>query len=339
MQRPPPLDPPFLLEDINCSTRVLTENPESEIWSYLVRLSDIGYLARAVTAVTKDATIAITTLLSQAYEYYSASRTISLNTKPLLIYYSFLCLTKALILAATKEEPPPYHGLCKPQTLGTFLNYNVEANHGVFKTLCNLLGCSIQIPTNFAISSFFENAIELSGPYAEYFNQGLNIVNFQLSAYQSGRIMLVFRKVNDGLTAKLNRTRIVEDFRLISDSRDQVIYQCDSKWVYDGNYEQVKSAIRTLLLKFSEFSPIYPRTYYVNLNDPKLPQLAAYYGLMFCLSSMVRYNPNLLFEILWRKEVSINWFLEKACSISLRVFPNLILNQMYGRFLNFGPSS
>ncbi len=74
---------------------VTTNNSEREIWRYLQLFSKESYVSKLVKE--KRATDQITSCIRQAREIYSSSRSTSLLTKPVLLYYGMQRLAKALI--------------------------------------------------------------------------------------------------------------------------------------------------------------------------------------------------------------------------------------------------
>lgn len=73
----------------------MTNNSEREIWRYLQLFSKESYVTKLVKEET--ATDQITSCIRQAREIYSLSRSTSLLTKPVLLYYGMQRLAKALI--------------------------------------------------------------------------------------------------------------------------------------------------------------------------------------------------------------------------------------------------
>jgi uncharacterized protein (UPF0332 family) len=54
--------------------------------------------------------------VDQAYEFFEAGSNPQLHSRPLLFYYSFLNLAKALVLTdGTELSPAPKHGISDPQ--------------------------------------------------------------------------------------------------------------------------------------------------------------------------------------------------------------------------------
>jgi hypothetical protein len=86
----------------------------------------------------------ISACVRQSDEYFSASRSVSLETKPLLLYYGVLCLSKAVILSNNPHitiSDLKFHGLYAskkecPGEKWSLINESVCTNDGVFTSFC-----------------------------------------------------------------------------------------------------------------------------------------------------------------------------------------------------------
>lgn len=135
-----------------------TEQPQQAMWQQLRYLSHAvnveHLLIGAIDSqrkpdsrwadVAKGASEEIAAYIRQADEYFKASRAISIEAKPLPLYYGILCLSKAVILANDPEvggDQIQYHGLqSKDKTSSRsewFLTQEFfMTNGGVFPKLC-----------------------------------------------------------------------------------------------------------------------------------------------------------------------------------------------------------
>ena len=147
-----------------------TEKPIKEMWNYLYMLNDSDYCFEQIrkncgSIEKKDGNVKkqiqqIKLSIKQASEYFEAANCVTVATKPLLIYYGFVSLSRALILIKKdgtysydymrQSEKHNHHGLeickefasCKEPALVAYLkainatvNYNGDlpwGNYAVF---------------------------------------------------------------------------------------------------------------------------------------------------------------------------------------------------------------
>ena len=100
---------------------------------------------------------------------------------------------------------------------------------------------------------------------------------------------------------------------------------------------EISSQASELLARHFTFSVFESPSYYLNLNkkEKQLHPGAAYFGIMFLLSSISRYEPKYLDQFVNVKETSVNWFFREVCELAERAFPNLLLNRLYNYNLMF----
>lgn len=153
---------------------ISTENPINEMWNYLFLFCDesfyIGKIQQSISSldfeknrlnIEKQAK-QIKLSLKQAKEYFDAANEVSIITKPLLVYYGYVALSKALILIKNDgeysydymrmKEKHNHHGLnlkkdfstCNSKYLSDFLgtiestvNFNKDTPWGNFPIFYN----------------------------------------------------------------------------------------------------------------------------------------------------------------------------------------------------------
>lgn len=148
---------------------IKSEQPIEAIWGELLKLADIFYLRKSHPAIQDIGYEYISTSISQAYEYYKASKTISLQTRPLLLYYCFLNLTKAILFIKNNKRPDDsYHGL-KRNTVHSLLDYTLKIDGGVFYELIELSQSNLNKNDTITFQDFCNNSIELNEHFARYY--------------------------------------------------------------------------------------------------------------------------------------------------------------------------
>jgi hypothetical protein len=204
---------------------IRTDRPLYEIWSRLLQLTDINYLSLGWKDRAAEEYLYVSTSITQAHEYYTAGRTVSLKTKPLLMYYSFLNLTKAILYILEDKKPIEFHGLSKPELGKTILDYSTKVNDGVFLSLAKYLQSNIKVGDILTLEDFILNAIELTYSYADYFRKPSKVIEPEVEVYSDGDIYLIFKgnilKSIPNLLDKLRtNTEILSDFDVIEDDQE-----------------------------------------------------------------------------------------------------------------------
>ncbi|MFW6026871.1 MAG: YaaC family protein [Candidatus Woesearchaeota archaeon] len=312
----------YFIEKLENYNKILSDNPKKEIWTHLLKNCDVSYLKRQFPELDLEAYEFISTSINQAHEYYQASKSVSLRTRPLLLYYSILNLTKGVIYIRQEKEPSGYHGLSNTELDNNIIDMSAKINNGVYMELSQLLNIKAEKGLRITFSDFCNNIIELYWDYCNYFDKDVKIVVPKVEVYMGGKIDLTFSKdqCSDFNMIK-EETNLLYDFKIINENE---ILKLTNKEKFNNKKECV-----LLMEKYFDFS-IYPdKNYYLNINQQKIPSILSYFGVLFLLSDIVRYRPNKLYYLLDDKEESIQWFLKRTCDISERAFPDLLLNLIY----------
>jgi hypothetical protein len=325
------------------SVRIRTDNPIEEIWSLFLRYSDVNYLKKAWADRTEEEYTYVATCLKQSYEYFKASTNLTLYTKPVLLYYSFLNLTKATLYILKDVRPPDYHGLCKENldheitSVDDLLSFSAEVNNGVFKTLAETLDTNLALGKRFILEDFFNNTIELNKDFCDYFDKKKSFLIPEVDFYHNGVINVIFNNFTsnkddslykliislfDGFTHEYKEPNLILTKKIELNHLDK------------DDYFKKASALFKNYFSFSIFSD---EMYYINTNDKnlKLPDAVAYLGIMYILSSIVRYKPDKIYKLINDRDTSVNWLLNRVCSVVERVYPNLMLNLLHGQNIKF----
>jgi hypothetical protein len=329
-------------------TKIRSDNPIREIWDMLLKHSDINYLSKCWEEKDVDDYVYVSNSLIQAHEYYNASKVLSLKTRPLLLYYSFLNLTKAILFLIEGRRPSNYHGLCKEnieksiEKSEDFLSFSAEVNNGVFYQLAELLGCRIALKSRFTLEDFFSNMIELSPIFSDYFGKKSNFICPEVIGYTNGELKISFNKeiLNiydikyDDLIAIFDK-----EFKVHVEEKDIVFLRkiCEEGEGFNIFYQRATEILENYM-SYSIFDDGQYYFSYIN-TESKIHGALGYFGTMYLLSSIVRYKPEHIYKLLDEKNISINWFFGKICDIAERVYPNMMLNLLYREKIKFSTSS
>lgn len=342
-----------------------TETPLKDLWEHIKFLSIENNCKRLLNGeiVSKRELIyvnddvlnkkskQISMCLKQAYEYFTASETVSINTSPLLLFYGMLSLSKALIIANREElylDDIKYHGLeTRPRydSLRTYIDnesiWKIEkeyavTNDGVFSYLLDILdGFSFPSSSVIEFQDILKCIPELWGIYEKYYGESPNILG--LYSYEEKK------EPNYELKLFIQGTE--------SDKMLKVIPELQNDFVISSglHHSQAKEFTSKNINSFPDYlgiqTPQVGGQYLIKgiryfngsdyLNRYISLESLDYIG-MYILSVCVRYK-----QVLWGQIISG----EKSGSISLielyiraikRRFPNKILDSFFNENFIYG---
>jgi len=293
--------------------------------------------------------------ISQAFEYFKAADTISINTSPLLYFYGMLSLAKALIVANNPDiflDDVKYHGLyvrpitddlrhyVEDQSMWSIDREFAVSNEGVFKHLTDLIH-SFKLPDSSII--FYKSLLsvdpELSEIYIKYYQEKPNC------QYLSHHTVLE------------DPDKDVFTYELLINCDDKISLENrfpDLKTSFEiggrsGKKNQIgyrnKSGVKSFPESLGIYVPVTGGNYLIGGLEYKnneetfkryiAPELCDYLS-MFILSNCVRYKQDFWGQVV-RGEIEgtigiINLFI----SNSKKRFPNFILNNLFNESFEYG---
>jgi hypothetical protein len=151
----------------------MTENALEEIWERIRRFTGREFLAESFSeGISEEARRAAAKYalprFRQACEFRSGAEPLALTSKPLLLYYSSLNLTRAFIAMKTGAAPSSAHGLTLDK--GSISENILECatactQHGSFTDLHRLVPQDGALPSRFTLRSCLAQIPELCMPY------------------------------------------------------------------------------------------------------------------------------------------------------------------------------
>ena len=269
--------------------------------------------------------------IGQAFELYESARNAKANTAPLLYYYAFLNLAKALCEIyhpRFHKKPECYrHGISWQPNREYMVNMGSESvrltRRGVWHVLCEAVAqrpCDVPDPCMLNIRNLFALAPELSSEYARTYHQSPRLVWLHdpdvLADYDKKEVWLRFISVEreDLRTLRFSGPKLLDSittptiaYREVRSTEDNFrTFELEHpKKIPDAHEgalrELVASEVRELVA--SEVRAMNPFTYLesdglqyaipIQTQLPiQLPQLLVLYSLMFWLGSLVRYDPH-----------------------------------------------
>lgn len=345
-----------------------TETPLRDIWEHLKFLSIENNCKRLLSGeiksnrnllyedgdILKKKSKEISMCLKQAHEYFTASESISINTSPLLMFYGMLSLSKAIIVANSKDiflDDIKYHGLetrpryeylkvySEDEMLWSIEKEFALTNYGVFNNLVNIFD-EFTFPQHSVIEfkDIIKGIPELWGIYEKYYGESADILSlysmshvedskYNVKLYISGKDPKKILKI----IPELENDFIVEDGLYHEQSVVFSSKEIDSFPNYIGTYSPQFGG-QYLIKGVRYFDGENYKNHFISLESLD-------YVAMYILSICVRYK-----QVLWGEIISG----EKSGSISLinlymnsikRRFPNRILNELFNEKFVYGSSA
>jgi hypothetical protein len=301
-----------------------SEHPQKSVWKDLLLFTEFNVLKKIWLSRDDNDYKYVSTSINQAFEYYQASQQCSIKTKPLLLYYCFLNLTRGILFVKTDQAPnSSYHGLAKPQMDKNILNTSAVSYDGLFKDLLSFYNFSCPNATKFSFKDFIEGIPELTYELKTYFDIDSKLYNLDVKHYIGGDIEI--RLPIEIYNSSTSFQRLSNDFNK-TENDSEIIFSRNAEVNINSEALLIKNI--DLIKKYCVLSPL-EYSYYFNKSDNPLPIEASYYGAMFLLSSIVRYYPiDIATYTMERGENSAAWFINHFCDTASRVYPNLMLNSL-----------
>ena len=293
--------------------------------------------------------------ISQAYEYFRAADTITVNTSPLLYFYGMLALAKALIVANNPNvllHDIKYHGLhtrpinhalqnyAQDDTQWSIANEYAVTNAGVFKELTDLIH-SFTFTDNISIIKYKDILSvdpELSEFYGRYYDEPSRVhylYDVKFLSDDPYRIELCPRTVDrnafellfPNFTNDFDFQEVIHHQALRYTNKDHVSSLPDNIGIFrpipGGRY-----LIGGLL--FEENGNIISR--YIS------PELCDYVN-MFILSNCVRYKQEFWGKVVQGEHEGSLGLINLSISTAVMRFPNFILSQLLNEHVEYGTAA
>lgn len=347
------------------SIKVITTNDiEKEVWTYLELFSIKDYTRNKLFEIHKNLTsdelreksLLINSCINQAKEYYTAAKSVTMLTKPLLLYYGMYSLAKALIFLNNPKinlDILKHHGLKVIKISDDpeeFLNTNVKIHKiGIFHHLikytltnrCVISGKEIKTLSTSTISFPFNscfskldrerlfNLRELFMSIPELFEifRSLEIQNFNLLkihidlqkniSNNYSRILAINTTGNKTITPEFLYSKFPEL------NKEKEYYEIESREEYLVFKRSQHGNFDTLIPK--RLVQSLSQELFLILMDKPISNINLHFMIMFLLGYIVRYKPPLWLEVLKTTYKSI---IDKFIISSERKFPHIILNEL-----------
>ncbi len=308
-------------------SNVTLSNREKVLWGSIRHLCSqevakrVLQLTYGITSKTQREGMAknIKLYIQQAEEFYQTAWLAGANTAPLLYYYSFLNLAKAVC----EIRNPEFH--TKNQNYVHGIGWKPSRNHSVrMRTesvtintrgvwhvfLESVLGqrVTLQNPTNIRIADLFSVCPEVSAEFDKAFHRDSQLISVKpdvIVDFEAHQVWLSLSVEKDELrSCKMSRARFLSivslpssPYREVKGGEDEYRFEFTDSITFDPTsdksfHDYIVDEIRNLCLFTSLQDDELQYCVPIRMNLPvKLPQIVVLYSLMFWLSSLVRYDP------------------------------------------------
>lgn len=342
--------------------KIQTNDKKREVWTYLGLFSTVDFTKKRLAVIHKDLAQNVSetraplicSCIRQAREYYRAARSVSILTKPLLLYYGMYSLAKSLIYLnnpTIERGQINHHGLKRPRVsdnVARLLEATTSECKGLFRQLsksassnrCIIKGTEIfrsSISTDIAFPfqcSFGKldgkrelalNDLFMALPelfellfQVEMENDKLLKVDMGLEKNISGnwhRMLAIYKPTDKPITVNFLKNKFPE-----IDNPNERITEDGECFVFQRSlHDDYRTLLPTALVQADGGQ------LFLILDDNPISDINIHFAVMFILSNVVRYKPPLWLEIL---DTYYKTIITKFIDVSESKFPNLILNEL-----------
>lgn len=325
----------FYIGSFQVGDRVDTENPLETVWSYIERIAASDFLATRV-GPTSDALFAAVRT-RQAVEFRNASSGTTLVTRPLPLYYSALNLARAGISVVSRKQPTPAHGL-KHIRASELLSNAAKVVPGTFTDFLSAWKSPHPDEGQLSLGDCFAALPELADEYSLILGQASRAIPVEVR-YVMSRLHLEFDSTYLPADVAFDSQwsvlfpKLADVCERGGSSNHQLIVKAS---VDVASYEAIGRFCSNYLENRLSFGTT-PLWYAIRQlpHQTLFPRPAYYLAGLFILSSIVRYQPELLAAAdIVHSQVA--WLLGRFLAAAERFYPQLLYSWIVGRDTYFG---
>ncbi|MDL1892378.1 hypothetical protein FBQ87_05745 [Sphingobacteriales bacterium CHB3] len=307
-----------------------SEDPLREVWASIALYGTKDFLRANFKPTDPEVTEweSILTYASvrirQSVEFQRASNSASPLTSPLSLYYSLLNLLRACTALIFDKLPEAGHGLKFQRGEGLFDSRALLLNRGTFPNYLREMNIFIPVDTPISFGDAVSRIVELRNDYTAIAGRPDSsfVVPVKVDAEIGGALTLVFPPW-------------MKDFRSTWLTDFPKLVEC-SELHTDGNILRVLKPQIESEADIERFCAehLEPSLVYRDLNVwslirntetiPLLSRPAYYFVSLFILASIVRYEPELLSDVV-NPDAQISWFVQRLLANTERFFPQLMI--------------
>ena len=317
-----------------------TENPLEEIWSFLALYGSEEYLREKVTdAKNKDALADyVAVRIRQAIGLREAAREATLLTSPLTLYYSVLNVTRACMAIREEILESKHHGLIFEQD-PQILSCGAKVIEGTFSQYLNIAGSAGKKRVQISLLDCLSRIIEISPEYPLVAGDPSYACSVWVEASHSGKTVLHFSPDEVGGEQHFHACWELEYPGLIPFCELESSGGCKLKIKADKepNSQQDVASLCSQILEVNLIQTVQPKWFIVRQTNPDLawPRPAYYFAALFILGNIVRYQPELMYQVT-STHSKWDWFFRRFMVAAERFFPHLMFNWIHKTVYFFG---
>jgi len=288
--------------------------------------------------VSKDVVPFITESIIQAEEFKSSAASCGEHTKPLLLYYCFLNLTKGILAWENNRVSLGHHGLKKVEIPSSrdLLEVSVQLRKGIFWDLLLLKGTTPKRDLRITFDELLKRCAYMTWEYEIAYNRKSMILIPSVDCNTSFTdLEIKIQAPPKDFSAKWEKLLpdFAKYFELKEPASNYLIFALKND-APKGSLDAIQSVLDETVIHSVFANPNYFLLPITNI-EYSWPQELYLYALSFILSSLVRYHPDY-----WHREVIAKrknrWVVRRLISIMQRVYPNMMVNIMYNARIKFG---
>lgn len=328
---------PYYIGSFQIGPRLRAEDPLEELWSQIALYGSTNFLQETMTPDKTGIDFKMHTeyaavRIRQAVELRSAVKRSTLLTGPLPLYYSFLNLIRAFLALVPEQIPKPTHGL-KYGSKSSLLECEATVTKGTFEEYLTTRGVEDPVGIVLKFEDCIARIIEIEYEYKS-FGKGPPslVVPVRIRAKMVSKEVYLHFEPGDQTEAEF-RSEWRRQYSRLADScelqPEGMVLKVGTAFP-TSNYNEVadfcaKKLWTDLILRDDA------TWYYIREPDARkvLPREAYYYIAMFILSNVVRYQPEVMLDVI-QPGSHLGWLLGRFAKKAERFFPHLILNWATG---------
>jgi hypothetical protein len=313
-----------------------SENPGKTIWNSLEHFGTLDFLRNQAPTdpeidwpeLCEYAAIRI----SQALEFRDAAHSGSPLTSPVSNYYSMLNLLRGFLVVAKEIEPTTGHGL-RFELGEDLLSCSARVTNGTFKKYLSVF--EAEIPTEpISLSDSLRSIVELSNGVANCtLIEKPYVCPVLVEIWQSGNLKVSFRR--EFIPNEFSEENWLSEFPEICGSLG---FDPASPFVFKSQIQRdsLQSGKATEFCEKLFLSDLraltFGRWFVLRKSSPcyYLPRLGNYLLAMFILSSVSRYEPQFLKEVVG-VSTELGWLIRRFIELANRYYPQLVMSLAIGK--------
>lgn len=309
---------------------IRTEDPVKEIWSMLTYFESEHnakqYLKKKFGPSVEELIVTAKNLaftMKTAREYYEAAESVTLLTRPLLLFYGMTALSKVLFTAThAKKSPSRGHGLQEIEGwTGDFSEFSVRVlKDGTFPQFHGCFDKETMENTEFSLKELFSLIPEVKVSFETVYNE-------KSRALKILRVRHGIHIVDSELQKYGDLENIISEIPKIHERYHKQYQKFEDKiFLWCTNHKAEDPAIRAVSGEEYLVLPLKKHT-----KNIAVPEMSAHFLVMYLLGMLSRYHLKEWGEVIKGEKSGEIYIVQKFLESTKRKFPNLILNELQDR--------